>query len=61
MFATANGLRGQANLERQVPTKTTRAAALLSTLILVSIATNAPIVVADRGVRQPASIADPAR
>jgi hypothetical protein len=61
MFTTANGPRGQANLEGHVPTKTMRAAALLGTLILVSIAVNALIIVADRSLRQPDSIAEHAR
>jgi hypothetical protein len=61
MFTTANGLRGQANPKGHVPTKTTRAAALLGALILVSIAVNAMIVVADGSLRQPASIPQFAR
>jgi hypothetical protein len=61
MFTMANGLRGQANPKGHVPTKTTRATALLGTLILVSIAVNALIIVADGSLRQPASTAELAR
>jgi hypothetical protein len=61
MLTTANGLRGPANPRGHVPTKATRAAALLGILIFVSIAVNALIIVADGSLRQPAPIAELAR
>jgi hypothetical protein len=47
MFTMAIGLRGQARHMERVPAKAVRLAALLGTLILVSVAVNALIVVAD--------------
>ena len=47
MFTMAIGLRGQAQREGWMPTKTVRLAALLGTLILMSIAVNALTIVAD--------------
>lgn len=47
MFTMAIGLRGPANPKRPVATKPTRVAAAFGTLLLVSIAVNALIVVAD--------------
>jgi hypothetical protein len=49
MFTMALGLRGQA--KQEVPTKAMRLAALLGTLILVSVAVNALIVVAHSNAR----------
>jgi hypothetical protein len=57
MFTTAVGLGGRAKTKRHVPTKATRASALLGALILVSIAINGLIIVAyrvDRLFRQSA-------
>jgi hypothetical protein len=48
----ATGLRGQANHEEWVGAKAVRAAALLITLILISIAVNALVVFPDSSVRQ---------
>jgi hypothetical protein len=56
---TAIGLGGQA--KGHVPSKTPRAAALLGVLILVSVAVNGLIVVADGSLRQPASTVELAR
>jgi hypothetical protein len=52
MFMAAIGLRGQT--EGHAPSKTPLAAALLGILILVSVAVNGLIVVADGTLRQPA-------
>ena len=57
MFTMAIGLRGQAQREGWMPTKTMRLAALLGTLVLMSIAVNALTVVADSTVRQRSSAA----
>ena len=54
MFTTAIGLRGQANNERWVATKPVAACRMLGTLILVGVAVNATIVIADSNLRQPA-------
>ena len=51
MFTTAMGLRGQANPEERVAAKSVRLAALLGTLILVSVAVNTLVVVADSNLR----------
>lgn len=55
MFTMASGLRGQAQRERWVPTKSVRLAALLGTLVLMSIAVNALTIFADSNARQPSS------
>jgi hypothetical protein len=47
----AIGLRGQAKHAEWVPSKALRLAALLGTLILISVAVNALIIVADRNTR----------
>jgi hypothetical protein len=57
MFTMATGLRGQARHEARIPTKALRFAALLGTLILVSVAVIAMIVVADRNTRARSSAA----
>jgi hypothetical protein len=57
MFTTAIGLRGQAQREGWMPTKTMRLAALLGTLVLMSIAVNALTIFADSNVRQRSSAA----
>ena len=59
MFMAAIGLRGQA--KGHAPSKTPLAAALLGILILVSVAVNGLMVVADGGLREPASRAELAR
>ena len=51
MFTMASGLRGQAQRERWVPTKSVRLAALLI-LVLMSIAVNALTIFADSNARQ---------
>jgi hypothetical protein len=55
MFTMASGLRGQAQREGPVPTKSLRRAALLGTVVLMSIAVNALIIVADSNARQRSS------
>jgi hypothetical protein len=55
MFTMASGLRGQAQRERWVPTKSVRLAALLGTLVLMSIAVNALTIFADSNARQSSS------
>ena len=60
MFTTAIGLRGQANHEGRVHSKAMRSAALLGALILVSVAVNALIAIADRNLRQRSSTAESA-
>jgi hypothetical protein len=54
MFTMASGLRGQAQREGSVPTKSLRLAALLGTLVLMSIAVNA-LIIADSNARQRSS------
>jgi hypothetical protein len=51
MFTTAIGLRGQAKPRGRAFTKAMRSAALLGALILVSVAVNASIVIADGNLR----------
>jgi hypothetical protein len=51
MFTTAIGLRGQAKPERHAAAKPVRLAALLGALILVSVAVNTLIVIADANLR----------
>jgi hypothetical protein len=52
MFTMATGgLRGQAQHEERVPTKAVRLVALLGTLLLVTLAVNALIVLADGRTR----------
>jgi hypothetical protein len=51
MFTTAIGLRGQAKPERHIAAKPVRLAALLGALILVSVAVNALIIIADSNLR----------
>jgi hypothetical protein len=55
MFAMASGLRGQAQRGGSVPTKSVRLAALLGTLVLMSIAVNALIIFADSNARHSSS------
>jgi len=55
MFTMASGLRGQAQREGSVPTKSLRLGALLGLLVLMSIAVNALIIVADSNARQRSS------
>jgi len=55
MFTMASGLRGQAQRERWGPTKSVRLAALLGTLVLMSIAVNALTIFADSNARQSSS------
>jgi hypothetical protein len=58
MFTMASGLRGQAQREGSVPTKSVRLAALLI-LVLMSIAVNALTIFADSNARQhPSATAD---
>jgi hypothetical protein len=57
MFTMAMGLRGQAKQQEWAPSKALRLAALLGTLILVSVAVNALIVVADSNARARSSAA----
>ena len=52
MFTTAIGLRGQARPERHTAAKPLRLAALLGALILVSVAVNGLIIIADTNLRQ---------
>lgn len=58
MFTMAIGLRGQAQREGWMPTKTMRLAALLGTLVLMSITVNALMVVADSTVRRRSSASE---
>jgi hypothetical protein len=55
MFTMASGLRGQAQREGSVPAKSVRLAALLGTLVLMSIAVNALAIFADGNARQRSS------
>ena len=58
MFTMAMGLRGQAKHEARVPSKAVRLAVLLGTLILMSVAVNGLIVLADsNGRARPSSAA----
>jgi hypothetical protein len=57
MFAMALGPRGLAQRKEWMPTKTVRFAALLGTLVLMSIAVNALTIFADSSVRQRSSTA----
>ena len=52
MFTMATGLRGQAQRQGWMPTKTTRLAALVGTLVLMSVAVNAFVHFADSTVRR---------
>ena len=61
MFTTAIGLRGQANPNGWAHTKAMRSAALLGALILVSVAVNALIVIADGNLRERPSTVEIAR
>jgi hypothetical protein len=55
MFTLASGLRGQAQREGSVPTKSVRLAALLGALVLMSITVNALTIGADSNVRRHSS------
>jgi hypothetical protein len=55
MFTMASGLRGQAQREGSVPTKSVRLAALLGLLVLMSIAVNALTIFADSNARRRSS------
>jgi hypothetical protein len=55
MLTMAIGLRGQAQRKGSVPTKSVRLAALLGSLVLMSIAVNALIIFADSNARQSSS------
>jgi hypothetical protein len=57
MFTMAIGLRGQANHRELIPTKAVRLAALLGALILISVAVNAAVILADRNARTRSSAA----
>jgi hypothetical protein len=52
MVATAIGLRGQARPERHTAAKPLPLAALVGALILVSVAVNGLIIIADGNLRQ---------
>jgi hypothetical protein len=58
MFATAIGLSGQAKAERHAAAKPVQLAALLGALILVSVAVNTLIVIADGKLRPRPPITD---
>jgi hypothetical protein len=55
MSMMAIGLRGQAQRNGSVSTKSVRLAALVGTLVLMSIAVNALTIFADSNARQPSS------
>ena len=58
MFTIQHGLSGHAAHGEWQPTKAMRLAALLGTLVVVSIAVNALTILADSGLRRASTAAD---